>query len=369
MTDAELLALHRDLVATPSVSHEEGPLADRVEAFLAERGCAPRRLGDNVFAAFGEGPVLCLNSHLDTVPPAEGWTRDPHAPVLEDGRLYGLGANDAKASVAAMIAAFLRLKASGFTGATVLLTLVPEEETGGRGTEALLPELARLGLSPDAAVVGEPTGLDVAVAQKGLLILELVARGDACHAANRKALGATNALSVLARDLVALEGVDLGAPHPSLGEATLEPTMASAGTAKNAVPGEARAVLDVRTNPEPGTDALLERIGAAVDGEVRVLSRRLVPTEIAPEHPLVLAARDARPEATLFGSRGLSDLVFFAGVPGVKVGPGRTERSHTPDEYVLVDEVVAGARFYERLVRAYAGRAEETGHGAAVGSR
>lgn len=160
-----------------------------------------------------------------------------------------------------------------------------------------------------------------------------------------------NAIIELAHDLVALAGVDLGPAHPKLGPVTVEPTIVTGGTARNMVPAAASCILDVRINPEPGPDAIVARLQAAVSGEVRVLSNRLRPYEISEGHPLVKAALDARPGARTFASRGLSDLVFFSGIPGIKVGPGSSERSHTPDEYVLESEVLEGAAFYERIVR------------------
>jgi acetylornithine deacetylase len=150
---------------------------------------------------------------------------------------------------------------------------------------------------------------------------------------------------------VALERVELGPSHPALGPITLEPTVVAGGTARNMVPAEASCVLDVRVNPEPGPDEVVARLRRAVAGELRVLSKRLRPVQIGEGHPLVAAALRARPAARTFGSRGLSDLVFFQGIPGIKVGPGRSERSHTPDEHVLESEVLEGARFYESLVR------------------
>lgn len=353
MTDAELLALHRELVAIASPSHQEKPLVDHLEARLTSLGVAVERFGDNLFATCGEGPLLCFNSHVDTVPPAPGWTRPPHQATVENGRVFGLGSNDAKASVAAMVAAFLRLSRRP-PRARVLLTLVCEEETGGKGAEALVPELRRRGLDPAAVIVGEPTGLDIAIAQKGLLVLELREKGQACHAANGRALDAPNALRALARDLVALDAVDLGPDHEALGPVTLEPTVAHGGGARNTIPAEASCVLDVRTNPSSPHAETVARLRAAVKGELAVLSDRLRPAELAANHPLVRAARAARPEAKLFGSRGLSDLVFFAPTPAVKVGPGETGRSHAPDEYVLESELLDGARFYERAALAYA---------------
>ena len=355
-SDAELLALHREIVAIPSLSGQEGPLVEHLRGWFAARGTAAERIGDNLVARFGATPFFCLNTHLDTVPASAGWSRGPHDITTIDGRVYGLGSNDAKASAAAMIAAFLRLRArpEALPGG-VLLTLVAQEEVGGKGTEALLPELVRRGIAPAAAVIGEPTGLDVAVAQKGLLVMELTAAGDACHAAHGRALGARNAIRELARDLVALEEIDLGPAHPLLGPPTLEPTIVQGGTARNAVPAQATCLLDARVNPDHGPAETAGRVRAAVRGELRVVSDRLRPVEIDPAHPLVVAALRARPDARTFGSRGVSDWVFFgaAGIPALKCGPGLTERSHTADEYVLESEVAAGADFYEALVRAF----------------
>lgn len=355
MNDAELLALHRDLVAVPSVSGHEREIADYVAGWLAAQRLPCARTGDNLYTLIGErGPLLCLNTHLDTVPAAPSWSRPPHEPTIEHGHVYGLGANDAKASVAAMLAAFVRLASARSTlGCRVLLTLVAGEETGGKGSEALLPELAAGCLEPDAVIVGEPTGLDVAVAQKGLLVLKLVERGTSCHAAHGRTLGADNALRSLARDLVAVDVLDFGPEHPALGPVTVEPTVAGGGTAKNMVPASATCVLDVRTNPEPSHEAIIARVAAAVRGEVEVVSKRLRPCAVDPGDPLVRAAVAARPEARLFGSRGVSDLVFFPHIPGIKVGPGDSARSHTPDEFVLESEITAGARFYERVVLAF----------------
>jgi acetylornithine deacetylase len=353
LPEREILALHRAITAIRSVSGEEAEVADFLGDLLSRNGVAISRIGNSLLATQGTGPVLLFDTHLDTVPPAPGWTREPWDVQSIDGMVYGLGANDAKASVAAMTAAFLAFREADLPF-TLALALVEGEETRGTGTEAVLAELARRGTPPAAAVVGEPTGLDLAVAQKGLMVLELVARGDACHAAHAAALGARNAARALARDLVALERVDFGPPHPRLGPITLEPTQLRAGTARNVVPGEAAAVLDVRTTPALSRREVVERIQRMVAGEVRVLSDRLVPRETAESAQLVEAARRARPEAGLRGSATLSDMVFMEGIPAVKCGPGNSERSHTPDEYVLESEILEGARFYTRLVRAFA---------------
>jgi len=351
-----LLAFHRSLVETPSVSGDEDAAARLVAARLALSGVHVERLGDSVLAIAGEGPLVLLDSHLDTVPPAPGWRRAPFAATVEGERIHGLGANDAKASVAAMVAAFAAL-AGETLGVTLALAAVAGEETKSQGTRDVLDRLAELGIEIAAAVFGEPTGLDLAVAQKGLLVLELVARGEAAHAAHARALGVPNAALALARDLVAIAALDLGPAHPELGPTTLEPTIVRAGTARNVVPAEATAVLDVRTTPAVAPVEVVRRIRGALTGsELEVRSDRFAPRETAPG-PLLDAARAARPGARSYGSATLSDWALLpAGVPALKVGPGLSERSHTPDEFVLASEIVDGARFYVELVRQLAAR-------------
>jgi acetylornithine deacetylase len=354
LTDEAVLALHRELVAIRSLSGEERAIADRLAGLLDEHGVAVERIGDSLLAIAGDGPLLLLDSHLDTVPPAPGWTLEPFAATRADGRVHGLGANDAKASVAAMTAAFLASLPPP-PGLALGLALVAEEETRSQGTRDILDHLSVSGREIAGAVFGEPTGLDLAVAQKGLMVLELVAAGRAAHAAHARALEAPNAVRLLARDLVALDCVELGPEHPELGPTTVEPTVVRAGTARNVVPAEASAIFDVRTTPASPPAALVERLRAVLHGELRVLSDRFAPRETPAGSALLAAARTASPAARGYGSATLSDWALLPdGVPGIKVGPGRSERSHTPDEFVLESEILAGAAFYERLAREFA---------------
>jgi acetylornithine deacetylase len=334
------------------VSGAEEEVADLVASWLGARGVACERLGRSVLARVGatHGRPLLLDSHLDTVPAAAGWSRDPWSAERSDGKVFGLGSNDAKASVAAMAAA---VAASRDAAAPVWLALVEGEETRGEGTTRVLAELERRGVRPAGAVFGEPTGLDIATAQKGLLILELVAHGDSCHAAHAARLGKTNALRVLARDLVALEAIDLGPADSVLGLTTLEPTQVEAGVAHNVLPASARAVLDLRTVPALPHAELIARVRAAVRSEVVVRSDRLRPRSIDRDAPLVRAALAARPQARLFGSATLSDLALADGIPAIKCGPGVSERSHTADEFVFETEISSGERFYRELIQTF----------------
>lgn len=365
MTNQELLEFHRRLIAIPSISGQEGTICDCVASWLIERGIQVERQGNNLFALASERrsskPLVCFNSHLDTVPASPQWTRDPFQPAVEDGRVYGLGSNDAKAPVAAMTAAFLRLRELGDRcPVDLLLTLAAQEEVGGKGTEKLIPFLREQGLTPDFGIIGEPTELNIAVAQKGLLILEVIGKGQACHAAHRKALGAPNAIRNLAQGLIrideAVESGELGSAHALLGEVTAEPTVIQGGTARNINPASASCYLDIRVNPGPSSQEGLKTVATklAPSCELKIFSDRLKPYEIEASHPLAVAAlkaaQELKPDARCFGSRGLSDLVFFQGIPAVKAGPGVSERSHTADEFVLESEILAGARFYENTV-------------------
>jgi len=354
LSDGEVLELHRVLVETPSVSGSEAGIATLVADFLGGRGQAVTRLGNSLLALSGSGPLLLLDSHLDTVPPGMGWSTEPFAATRVGDRVQGLGANDAKASVAAMTAAFLALSRDHLP-ITLGLALVASEETTSQGTRDVLEHLEGAGLPLRGAVFGEPTELDLAVAQKGLLVLELVARGSARHAGHPPCPGEESAVRLLARDLSALAEVDLRPDDPHLGRATLEPTLLRAGTARNVVPAEAVATVDGRTTPALAPADIVARLRAALASEVRVVSDRLGPRATPETSALLRAARLAHPGARQYGSPTLSDWALLpASTPAIKVGPGSSSRSHKPDEYVHEAEVLEGARFYARLCRAFA---------------
>lgn len=326
---------------------------DWVAGFLEGKGATVQRCGLNVIALAGEGPRLLFNTHLDTVPPTSSWTRPPHTASREDGKVFGLGSNDAKGCAAAMIAAFLHVLECGGPS-QVAIMLAVEEETGGKGTELAWPWLRdEHGWTPEGVVVGEPTQLQVGITQKGLLQAELVAYGQACHAANATAMGAKNPIWDLASDLLALQQVDLGT-DPELGPTTLQPTRLEGADARNQVPGQAIACLDIRTNPDKHHDEVLRELQAAVKGEIRARSLRLEAYACAPEASIVRAALAANPSAKAFGSRTMSDQVFFKGVSAIKCGPGDSARSHTSDEFIYEQEILDGAAFYTRLAQEFA---------------
>ena len=352
-TELELLT---DLVATPSVSGSEEAVARQVEQAAQARGLDVVRDAAGVKVEVRgkrAGATLALVSHLDVVPPGEGWTRDPFTPSIEDGRLYGRGSGDAKASVAAMLCAAHDVAAAGGPPAGRLLVLLGYgEET--RHTS--MPELAASAGPIDAAVVGEPTNLDIAIAQRGLMMVDLVARGDQRHAGYADAGdngGFVNATQRLARDLIALDRVARDRAHAVLGHPTITPTMLEAGVGRNVTPPVARAVLDVRTTPAWSHAEIADALRQSLESEVVVTSDRLVPCETPPGSRLLAAAQRVRPEARTFGSPTCSDWVFLQDSDAIKCGPGTSRNSHAPDEWVTLAEVSAARAFYARLAEEY----------------
>jgi acetylornithine deacetylase len=352
------IELLRELVAIPSVSGAEAELATFIETVGRRWGLDVARDADGIrieVRRWGVAPSLAFVSHLDVVPPGPGWTRDPFVPAIEGNRLYGRGSSDAKASVAAMLCAAKDVVDSGGMDAGRLVLLFGVgEETRNTSMPSALEKAGEI----DAAVIGEPTGLDFAIAQRGLLMVDLVAQGEQRHAAYASGNGGfTNAAVALARDLLKLDRIFESRTHPLLGQATATPTMLESGVGRNVTPPVARAVLDVRSTPDWSHEELAEELRRNLSSDVIVTSRRLVPCESPPNSRLLATASRLRPRATHFGSPTCSDWVFFRDVDAFKCGPGTSRRSHTPDECVDLPEVTAARGFYAELARAYlAGR-------------
>ena len=302
------ISLLEELVATPSVSGSEEAVARVVEAAARAWGLDVVRDETGVrieLKGKRAGATLALVSHLDVVPPGEGWTRDPFTPSIEGGLLFGRGSGDAKASVAAMMTAVRDIaKNGGVERGRLLVILGFGEET--RNTT--MPEAVRAAGAIDAAIIGEPTSLDLAIAQRGLMMIDLVARGTQRHAAYAAEDGEfTNALEVLAKDLTVLGSLCRDKPHPVLGHPTITPTMVNAGVSRNVTPPTATAILDVRSTPAWSHEELAERIRAAVRAEVKVTSSRLVPCETPGGSRLLKLASSIRRQATHYGSPTCSD--------------------------------------------------------------
>jgi acetylornithine deacetylase len=341
--------LLQTLVGIPSVSGDEQALSDHLAGLLGAEGFDVHRQGGNLWFELGtRGPRLLLVSHLDTVPACEGWSQDALEPWWSGERLYGLGANDAKGCVAALVLAALALRAEADRlEARAVFAFTTGEEVGGKGIQELLPFLGKL----DAAVVGEPTGLRICSAQRGMLILKCTARGEAAHVAHAH-LG-DNAIHKAARDVIKLGGMRFE-PHVLLGETRAQVTTVAGGRARNQVPDQCEFFVDLRTTPNLDHGELAGRIALELESEVAVHSGRY--RAVATDHgePVVQAALAASGRKAPCGSATASDWAFLAHLPTVKAGPGDTHRSHRPDEWLTLGELKAGAAFYAGLARAFA---------------
>ena len=341
-------------MACPSVSGTEDAIARLVEQVAVGFGLDVVRddTGVKISVDTGRpGRTLAFLSHLDVVPPGEGWTRDPFTPVVEGDVLYGRGSGDAKASVASMLLAaldFAEQRGSSAGGSLVVVFGLGEETkhtTMGRAV-ATLPPIT-------AAVVGEPTNLNVAIAQRGLMMVDLVARGDQRHAGYASEGTFTNAITRLAADLVRLPSLLQDRRHPVLGTTTITATMIEAGVSRNVTPPTAKAVLDIRSTPSWEHAEIGAALKATLTSDVVVTSERLVPCETPADSRVLAAARRVAPGIGTFGSPTCSDWVFVRTLDAIKCGPGTSRRSHTADECVDLPEVTAARRFYRALAEEY----------------
>ena len=337
------------LISIPSPSREEGPAADALEAWMKEAGLPVRRRGHNLWCAPGPAdgrPVLLLNAHIDTVRPVSGWTRDPFAPVLEDGRLYGLGANDDGGSLVALLEVYMRLTGTGlFRGEVPRQAFLPvfsataeEEVSGAGGIESVLPDIASACGKVAFGLIGEPTRMELAVAERGLMVLDCTVRGKSGHAARDEG---ENALYKALPVIEWFRSKQFDRVSPYLGPVRMSVTQIQAGTQHNVVPDLCTFVVDVRPNGMYTNPELLDLIRASVPCTVRERSVRIGSSRIAEDHPALCRARSLG--MRLFGSPTTSNqaLVSF---PTVKLGPGDSARSHTADEYIRPDEIEAGVR-------------------------
>lgn len=345
-----MIALLRSLIATPSLSRREHATASIIEQWLAAHGAVPRRTGNNVWALsrpYNPGlPTLMLNSHHDTVGPAESYTIDPYTPLEADGKIYGLGSNDAGASVVSLCSTF-----AGLLGETLpfnlLLAISAEEEVGGEGgMRALLPALEAEGIRIDAAIVGEPTGMQPAVGERGLVVLDCTTTGEAGHAARAEGI---NAIYRAMADIDALRQYRFPAESSMLGPVTLNITQIEAGSRHNVIPDTCRWVVDVRATDAFSNEATAAMLQAAVSPYTKAVPRstRVRASAISPSHPLVRAAAALGGEPFVSPTTSDMSLMPFA---SVKIGPGDSSRSHRADEYIRIDELAAAPAFYTKMI-------------------
>ena len=341
---AEAVDLLKRLIATPSVSRQEDVAANIMETALEKYGFECRREKNNVWAVSPDydvtQPTVLLNAHVDTVRPVSTWKRDPFVPDLSDGRLYGLGSNDCGGGLVSLLQVFRVMSSRVRQYNLVYLASAEEEVSGNDGLSRALPLLPKI----DVAVVGEPTGLQPAIAEKGLMVLDITAHGRSGHAARNEGV---NAIYEALDDMLWLRDFKFEKVSSLLGPTLMTLTVVNAGTQHNVVPDRCDMVVDVRTNELYTNEEVFDIVRSHMRSDVSARSFRLHPSHIDENHPLV--RRCVEMGLKPFGSPTLSDQALMP-FPSLKLGPGESARSHSADEYVRIDEIENAISTYIELL-------------------
>jgi len=339
------IGLLQQLISIPSFSKEEEKTANLLVSFFKHHGMETMRKGNNVWSInkFFDPtkPTILLNSHHDTVKPNPAYSRDPFSADLENGKLYGLGSNDAGGALVSLIMTFFYFYNEQNLKYNLVLAATAEEEiSGNNGIELIWNELPKI----DFAIVGEPTLTDIAVAEKGLLVLDCVARGKAGHAAREEGV---NAIYESLKDIAWFRTYQFPKVSESLGKIKMSVTVIHAGQAHNQVPAECKFTVDVRVTDAYTLEEVLDIINHHVSCEVMPRSLRLRPSSVSEDHPLVIAGTAIGKK--LYGSPTTSDQALIP-VPSIKMGPGDSARSHSADEFIFASEIETGIDSYISLL-------------------
>ncbi|WP_069660546.1 M20 family metallo-hydrolase [Arcticibacter eurypsychrophilus] len=342
---AESLSLLQALIAIPSLSKAEDGTAALLESFFSSHGIPFKRKVNNIwtYSLYFDPlkPTILLNSHHDTVKPNMGYTRDPFSPDVEDGKLYGLGSNDAGGALVSLIAVFRHFYAETGLRYNLCLAATAEEEISGlNGIELIIPDLGKL----DFALVGEPTKMHLAIAEKGLMVLDCTATGKAGHAAREEG---DNAIYKALKDIEWFRSFRFPLESDVFGPVKMSVTIINSGSQHNVVPATCTFTVDVRVTDVYSMEEVLEIIKSHVSCTVKPRSLRLKPSSIDKSHPIVQAGIHLGRET--YGSPTTSDQALL-GIPSLKIGPGDSGRSHMADEYIYTDEINEGILLYIALL-------------------
>jgi acetylornithine deacetylase len=342
----EAVALLKQLIATPSFSKEENETAELICAFFERKGVRYKRVGNNVYAFnkhYDEKkPSILLNSHHDTVKPNKGYTNDPFSPIEKDGKLFGLGSNDAGGCLVSLIATFLHfVDQEGLSHNVVFAASAEEEISGVNGIELVLPYLGNI----DFGIVGEPTKLEMAVAERGLMVIDCVAPGRSGHAARNEG---ENALYNALDDINWIRNYQFDKVSDLLGPSRMTVTVISTENVQhNVVPSTCKFVIDVRVNELYTFEEILEALRKNLKSAFKPRTTRMKSTSIPLDHPLVQAGLALG--KGYYGSPTTSDKALMP-FPTLKMGPGDSARSHTADEYIFLSEIEEGIATYIALL-------------------
>lgn len=335
------------LISTPSLSREEGDATDRLQLFI-ERGAPVRfemhRHLNNIWCIApgydATRPTLLLDAHIDTVKPVAGWSKHPFTPIVEGDIIYGLGSNDDGASLVTMLQVFYQICQNPQKYNTIFLASAEEEVSGKNGIEAVFPLLPPV----SCAIIGEPTGMHPAVAEKGLMVLDCVASGVAGHAARNEGV---NAIYKAMDDINWFKNYKYPESSPLLGDVKMTVTQVNSGKQHNVIPDNCSYVVDIRSNECYSNNELLDIIKSNVGSEVKARSTRLNSSSISPDHPLVQRAVELGRNP--YGSPTLSNQALL-NIPTLKMGPGESSRSHTANEFIKISEIREGIELFASML-------------------
>ena len=345
----DAVALLTRLIAIPSVSRNEKDAADELQRTMQDYGYTPQREGNNLWIMSKDWddsrPTLLLNAHIDTVKPVSTWSRDPFTPLLEGDFLYGLGSNDCGGGLVSLLQVFRILTSQPSTlnlptYNLIYLASCEEEVSGVGGIRAVLPQLPKI----DVAIVGEPTGMQPAVAERGLMVIDGVARGRSGHAARNEGV---NAIYEALDDLLFLRDYRFEKVSPLLGPTKMQCTVINSGTQHNVVPDECRFIIDVRTNEHYTNEEVFDFLQSHMKSQLKARSYHLHSSFIPLDHPLVRRCLEMGMQP--FGSPTLSDQALMR-FPSFKLGPGQSSRSHSADEFICVSEIREAINTYIALL-------------------
>ena len=341
----DAIELLKDLIQTESFSKQEDETAGLIEEFFRERNIPYRRKKNNIWVKNkhfdASKPTVLLNSHHDTVKPNPSWTLNPLNPLIKDGKLFGLGSNDAGGCLVSLIATFCYFYYRNDLKYNIVMAATAEEEISGReGLEMVVPDLPEI----EFAIVGEPTQMHLAVAEKGLLVLDCIAHGKSGHAARDEG---ENALYKAMKDIAWFQSYKFSKVSENLGPIKMSVTMINAGSQHNVVPDTCKFTVDIRVTEQYTLEEITDVVKKNIESEVVPRSIRLRPSSIPKEHSIVQAG--IAMGRNTYGSPTTSDQALLD-CPSLKMGPGDSARSHTADEYVYLNEIEEGVQLYIKML-------------------
>lgn len=341
----EAIELLKRMIEIPSTSRNETQVANMIEEFIKEKGLTANRKGNNIWIVSdnfsNEKKTILLNAHIDTVKPVSAWKSNPYKATVKENKIIGLGSNDDGASVVSLLETFIYINTKEQNCNFIFLASCEEEVSGKNGIESVLPELGKI----DIALVGEPTGMQPAIAEKGLMVVDVTVHGKAGHAARNEG---ENAIYKALDDINWIRNYHFEKSSNILGDVKATVTIINSGTQHNVIPDECIYTIDIRSNENYSNQEIFNTLKENLKGDPKARSFRLNSSKISPSHPLVERAI-ALGRTKIFGSPTLSDQALI-NFPSLKMGPGDSSRSHTAEEYILVEEIEEAIELYIKML-------------------